>query len=34
MADVVGAIERELAAFAGTGGVAAKHLGTGEEIRV
>ena len=34
MSDVVGAIEREFAAFAGTGGVAAKHLGTGEEIRV
>jgi len=34
VADVVGAIERELAAFAGTGGIAAKHLGTGEEIRV
>ncbi len=34
MAGVVEAIERELAAFAGTGGVAAKNLGTGEEIRV
>jgi beta-lactamase class A len=31
---VVEAIERELAAFPGTGGVAARHLGTGEEIRV
>jgi beta-lactamase class A len=31
---VIEAIEREFAAFAGTGGVAAKHLGTGEEIRV
>ena len=27
-------IERELAAFPGTGGGAAKHLGTGEEIRL
>jgi beta-lactamase class A len=34
VADVVEAIEREFAAFAGTGGVAAKNLGTGEEIRV
>lgn len=34
MAGVVEAIEREFAAFAGTGGVAAKHLGTGEKIRV
>src|SRR5829696_2692190 len=34
VAGVVEAIERELAAFAGTGGVAAKNLGTGEEIRV
>lgn len=33
-ATVVAAIERELAAFPGTGGVAAKHLDTGEEIRV
>ena len=33
MADVVEAIEREFAAFAGTGGVAAKNLGTGEEIQ-
>ncbi|MGH2559397.1 MAG: serine hydrolase [Thermomicrobiales bacterium] len=33
-ADVVTEIERELAAFSGTGGVVAKHLGTGEEIRV
>jgi beta-lactamase class A len=30
----ISAIERELATFPGTGGVAAKHLGTGEEIRV
>jgi len=29
-----GEIERELAAFPGTAGVAAKDLGTGEEIRV
>jgi beta-lactamase class A len=34
VADVVEAIEREFAGFAGTGGVAAKNLGTGEEIRV
>jgi beta-lactamase class A len=34
VAGVVEAIEREFAAFAGTGGVAAKNLGTGEEIRV
>lgn len=27
-------IAREFAAFAGTGGLAAKHLGTGEELRV
>jgi beta-lactamase class A len=32
--DIISAIEREFAAFAGTGGVAAKNLGTGEEIRV
>jgi beta-lactamase class A len=32
--DVVAEIERELAAFPGTGGLVAKHLGTGEEIRV
>jgi beta-lactamase class A len=31
---VVADIEREFAGFAGTGGVAAKNLGTGEEIRV
>ena len=31
---VVRDIERELAAFAGSGGVAVKHLGTGEQIRV
>ncbi len=31
---VIGEIEREFADFAGTGGVAVKHLGTGEEIRV
>ena len=31
---VIGEIEREFAEFAGTGGVAAKHLGPGEEIRV
>lgn len=31
---VIAAIERELANFAGTGGVAAKQLDTGEEIRV
>jgi beta-lactamase class A len=30
---VIAAIEREFADFQGTGGVAAKHLGTGEEIR-
>ena len=30
----IGEIERESAEFGGTGGVAAKHLGTGEEIRV
>jgi beta-lactamase class A len=34
VAEVAGAIEREFAAFAGTGGVAATNLGTGEEIRV
>ncbi len=31
---VIAEIERELADFAGTGGVAAKHLETGEEIRI
>src|SRR3712207_5016623 len=31
---VIGEIEREFAEFAGTGGIAAKHLGTGEEIRI
>jgi beta-lactamase class A len=34
LADVVEAIERELAAFPGTGGVAAIRVDTGEEIRV
>ncbi len=34
LAAVVAGIEREFAAFAGTGGLVAKHLGTGEEIRV
>jgi beta-lactamase class A len=33
-ADVVADIERDLAAFPGTCGIVAKHLGTGEEIRV
>lgn len=33
-ADVIAAIEREFAGFAGTGGVAAKNLTTGEEIRI
>src|SRR5688500_309292 len=33
-AGVVAAIERELAAFPGTGGLVATHLGSGEEIRV
>ena len=33
-AATIAAIGREFATFAGTGGVAAKHLGTGEEIRV
>lgn len=33
-ADVAAAIEREFAAFAGTGGLLAKNLGAGEEIRV
>lgn len=32
--EVVRDIEELLAGFAGTGGVAAKHLGTGEELRV
>lgn len=32
--DVIAAIEREFMEFAGTGGVAAKNLVTGEEIRV
>jgi beta-lactamase class A len=32
--NVVADIEREFEGFAGTGGVAAKNLGTGEEIRV
>ncbi len=32
--DVTAAIEREFAAFAGTGGLYAKNLGTGEVIRV
>ncbi|MBW3633914.1 MAG: class A beta-lactamase-related serine hydrolase, partial [Chloroflexi bacterium] len=31
---VIAAIEREFADFPGTGGVAAKQLDTGEEIRV
>jgi beta-lactamase class A len=31
---VIAAIEREFGAFSGTGGVAAKHLDTGEELRV
>ena len=31
---VIAEIEEAFAGFAGTGGVAAKHLGTGEEIRV
>lgn len=34
MADVVAAIERELAAFPGTGGVYARRLDTGEEVAV
>ncbi|MBA3415555.1 MAG: serine hydrolase [Chloroflexia bacterium] len=34
MAATVAAIEREFAGFAGTGGVFARHLGTGEEVRV
>ncbi len=34
MSDVVAAIQKEIDAFDGTVGVAAKHLGTGEEIGV
>jgi beta-lactamase class A len=34
VSDVIAAIQREIDAFAGTVGVAAKNLGTGEEIRV
>jgi beta-lactamase class A len=32
--EVIRAIKHEFASFAGTGGVAAKHLGTGEQIQV
>ena len=32
--ELIAAITAEFASFGGTGGVAAKHLGTGEEIRV